>query len=585
LIEMQTCETLQPTAGEWSGVHRVLGRLLASAALVALPIACTGQIGGTAPRGALTGTGGSSTVPGGTAGTAGTLAAGAPAVAPDRANTVLRRLNRSEYNNTVRDLLGTSLRPADQLPNDETGAGFDTVGEVLSVSLQHIESFEQGATQLVDELFALPAADARRSAVLVCQLQAGMEEACARQILSPFVRRALRRPVSEAEISSLLQFVRQVADAGNSYEEGLKAALRSILLSPHFLYLVEKAPAVAAGQSAPLSDHELAARLSYFLWSSMPDAALSTAADAGGLAKDSAKLTAEVERMLADGKAAALTENFVGQWLTLRRLALVEPSPGTFPDYDVELRDAAVRETELFFDELLKVNAPIETLLSADFTFVNQRLGQHYGTPASGSEFQRVSLGGTERVGLLSQTSFLMANSHPAFTSPTKRGAWVLEQLLCDPPPAPPPNIDPLMEPVAGETVRQKLEAHRAQPACAACHTLMDPIGLGLENFDAIGSYHATQAGQPVNASGVLGDTQFSGVRELAALLSRDARLPTCFAQQMLTYAVGRTFQGSAGHSYADGLISGAPAAGLHGVRDLLGKVVQSEAFRTRRGE
>ncbi|MDC0677731.1 DUF1592 domain-containing protein [Sorangium atrum] len=572
---MQTFETPESPPRERSGVRRSLCRLLGSMVLLALPMACIGEIGAGSPDGATPGV----NTPGDGAGDPGT---GAPGVAPDKANTVLRRLNRAEYNNTVRDLLGTSRRPADKLPSDETVDGFDTVGEGLSLSLQHLESLEQAATELIDELFGLPAGDARRRDVLSCQLQAGSEETCARQILSAFARRAFRRPVSEGEISGLLQLARKVSDAGNGYDEGLKAALRSILLSPHFLYMVEKAPAVPPGESAPLGDHELATRLSYFLWSSMPDAALFAAAEAGGLADDSAKLAAEVERMLTDGKAVALTENFVGQWLTLRRLALVEPDPKTFPDYDVELRNAAVRETELFFRELLNGNAAIETLLTADFTFVNQRLGQHYGMPVSGSEFLRVSLAGTERVGLLSHASFLMANSHPGFTSPTKRGAWVLEQLLCSPPPPVPPDlmIDPLAAPAAGETVREKLEAHRAEPRCAGCHALMDPIGLGLEDFDAIGGYRDSE-----DASGVLQGTSFSGVRELAALLSQDARLQSCFAQQLLTYAVGRSFHSAGGHAYAEGVVQGARAAGQQGVLDLLNAVVKSDAFRTRRGE
>jgi hypothetical protein len=546
-------------------------------------MACTAKISGDSPEAtSAAGSWGGGTGP--LAGSGGT--AGEAEVAPEKANTALRRLNKSEYNNTVRDLLGTALRPADDLPADNTKDGFDTIGEVSSFSLVHIESLERAATELIDELYGLPTTDTHRSEVLPCQLQAGSEETCARQILSAFAPRAFRRPVTDAEISGLLQLARKVSDAGNGYEEGLKAALRSILLSPHFLYLVEKPPAVAPGEAAPISDHELATRLSYFLWSSMPDAALSAAANAGALAKDSAKLTVEVERLLADGKAEALIQNFVGQWLTLRRLDLVVPDPKTFPDYTADLGDAARRETELFFRAMLSDNAALETLLTSDYTFVNQRLGQHYGTAVTGSDFQRVSLSATERVGLLSHTSYLMMNSHPGFTSPTKRGVWVLDQLLCaEPPPAPADVMAELTAPVAGETIRETLAAHRVEQRCAGCHNLMDPIGLGLEHFDAIGRYRETESGRAVDASGVLGDTSFSGVRELSALLSQDARLQTCFAQQLLTYAVGRSFHGSAGHAYADGLIESASAAGQRGVRDLLKAVVQSDAFRTRRGE
>jgi hypothetical protein len=569
-------------------MRRMLPRLLMGAVLLVVPSACTGVIGdgvsganGTPVDGIRPGGAGSN----GTAGSAtgGGGLGGAAATAEDSGIKVMRRLNHADYNNTVRDLLGTSLRPADKLPDDETAEGFDTVGEVLSLSLSHLETLEQAAGLLIDELYALPATDARRKAVLVCQLQAGSEPSCARQILSGFARRAFRRPVSEAEITGLLQLVEKVRAAGESYEGGVKAALRSILISPNFLYMVEKAP-MGAGVVTPVNDHELATRLSYFLWSSMPDAALFAAAEAGALTSDAAKLAAEARRMLEDPKAEALTQDFVGQWLTLRRLELVEPDPKTFPKYDRALRDAAVRETQLFLQALFKENAPAETLLTASYTFANKRLSDHYGLSVTGSDFQRVDLGQTQRLGLLSQASFLMQTSHPAYTSPTKRGIWVLEQLLCSTPPPFPMDMDipPLATPVENETLRQKLEKHREAAACAGCHAVMDPIGLGLENFDAIGGYRTTENGKAVDATGVLNGTTFSGVRELAPLLDK-AKLQTCFAQQLLTYAVGRTFSSAGGQSYADALVQGASAAGHQGMRDVIEAVVQSEAFRTRR--
>jgi hypothetical protein len=567
-------------------MRRTLPRLLLGAALVALPSACTGDIDANAPGNAapngMVGPGSAGTP--GAAGTAGT-GSGAGGVAPDAGARVLRRLNHAEYNNTVRDLLGTSLRPADKLPDDETADGFDTIGEVLSLSPAHIETLEQAAGQLIDELYALPEADARRRAVLVCQLSAGAEVDCARQILSGLARRAFRRPVSEPEITGLLQLVDKVRTAGESYEEALKAALRSLLISPNFLYMVEKTP-TQAGVATPVNDHELATRLSYFLWSSMPDAALFTAAESGALTSDPAKLAAEARRMLEDPKADALTQDFVGQWLTLRRLALVEPDKKTFPQYDQALRDAAVRETQLLLRALIDENAPVETLLTASFTFVNQRLAQHYGLPGVGSDFQRVDLSQTQRVGILSQTSFLMATSHPAFTSPTKRGVWVLEQLLCSPPPPlPDMMIEPLTAPVMGETLRDKLEEHRQNQPCAGCHTLMDPIGLGLENFDAIGAYRTMENGKAVDATGTLDGKSFSSVRELSRLLDTDPRLQSCFARQLLTYAVGRSFSSPGGQSTVDALVQNVSAASHRGMRDVIEALVQSEAFRTRRGQ
>jgi hypothetical protein len=548
--------------------------------------AASGGNAGTSP-----GTGGSST--GGSAGTTGSAGTGGlPPLVLDDGRVVLRRLNRSEYNNSVRDLLGTSLRPADKLPEDEEVDGFDTVGEGLGFALQHLEILEQGATELIDELFALPAGDARRAAVLVCEPDAS-SESCSQEILSGFARRAFRRPVVEAEITKLLELIRTLQTAGNTHEDSLKAALRSILLSPNFIYMVEKS---APGNAAlPVNDHELATRLSYFLWSSLPDAELSAAADAGVLTTDGAALTDVTTRMLSDSKAAALTENFVGQWLTLRRLALVVPDPRTFPDFPEGLLDSAVTESERFVAALIADNAPLEALLTADFTFVDSDLGEHYGLPGTFADFARVSTSDTPRVGILGQLSFLAQTSHPSHTSPTKRGAWVLEQLLCSPPDPPPADlmIEPLGEPDPNQTVRQKLELHQTVPACAGCHVVIDPIGFGLENFDAVGRYRSVENGVAVDSTGTLTidsggtvqEVQFSGARELASLLATDGRYASCLSQQLLTYAVGRSFHTPSGEAYADALVKVARAEGRPGFRDLITTVVQSEAFRTRRGE
>lgn len=570
-------------------MRHMFPRLLVGVALVVVPSACTGLIGEGAPGEGTPAHGTPGLPVPGSAGAVGSMGVGGGSgvVPQDAGNSVMRRLSRADYNNTVRDLLGTSLRPADKLPDDETAEGFDTVGEVLSLALVHMDTLERAAAQLVDELYALPEGDALRQTVLVCALQAGAEADCARKILSGLARRAFRRPVRDAEVTGLLQLVEKVRAAGETYEGALKAALSSILISPNFLYMVEKAP-VGAGVVAPVNDHELATRLSYFLWSSMPDAPLFSAAEAGALTKDPAKLAAEVQRMLEDPKADALTRDFGGQWLPLRRLALAAPDKLTFPRYDDALRDDAVRETELFLQALIDENAAPETVLTADFTFVNQRLAAHYGLSASGSDFQRVDLSQTPRVGFLGQTSFLMATSHPAVTSPTKRGVLVLEQLLCATAPVFPMNMDipDLVLPVEGETLRQKLEKHREAEPCNSCHSVMDPIGLGLENFDAIGGYRTVENGVPVDASGVLQGQKFSGARELTALLQADtAKLRSCFTRQLLTYAAGRTFVSPGGQAYADALAQTATAAGHHGMRDMIDVVVQSEAFRTRRGE
>ncbi|HEX6274880.1 MAG TPA: DUF1592 domain-containing protein, partial [Polyangiaceae bacterium] len=384
-------------------------------------------------------TGGQGSGPGGGQGGGSAGTGTPPPLVLDSGRVVLRRLNGPEYNNTVRDLLGSSLRPADRIvEGDESAEGFDTVGEALSMQLSRFEVLERGATELVDELFARPATDAWRTAVLVCTDVAS--ETCQRQILSTFARRAFRRPVADAEITNLLALIQKARTAGNTAEDSLKAALRAVLISPNFLYLVERT-AAPAGVAVPIDAHELATRLSYFLWSSMPDQELSDAADAGTLTSDPSALQTATARMLLDTKAAQLTENFAGQWLTLRRLKLFAPSTKTFPNFDMGLRDAAVEETERFFSALVTDNAALETLLTADFTFVNSGLGEHYGVLVSGADFQRVSLAATARAGILGQMSFLAATSHPAVTSPSKRGVWVLEQLLCDAPNPPPGDV------------------------------------------------------------------------------------------------------------------------------------------------
>ena len=549
-----------------------------------------GATAGGSSGGASSGASGSSSAGtggfGGNSGTAGTGGTGAPPpLVLDSGRVVLRRLNGPEYNNTVRDLLGTSLRPTDKIvEGDESAEGFDTVGDALSMQLSRFEVLEQGATELVDELFTQPATSARRTAVLVCTDAAS--ETCQRQILTGFARRAFRRPVADLEITNLLGLIQKARTAGNSADDSLKAGLRAVLISPHFLYMVERTPA-AAGVAVPVNAHELATRLSYLLWSSMPDAELFAAADDGTLASDPVALQAETARMLQDAKASQLTENFAGQWLTLRRLKLFAPSPQTFPNFSMALRDAAVEETERFLAALIQDNAPLETLVTADFSFVNGSLGQYYGVSASGADFQRVSLSATPRVGILGQLSFLGATSHPAVTSPSKRGLWVLEQLLCEPPNPPPPDVDipSFDEPVPGQTVRQRLEKHREREECAGCHAEIDPVGFGLENFDAVGAYRELDNALPVDATGTFRDTDFSGAKELAELVATDPRLAGCVARQLLTYAVGRTFITPEGKNYSTALAAHARASGRTGFRDMIDAVVQSEAFRTRRGE
>jgi hypothetical protein len=503
----------------------------------------------------------------------------------DRGRAVLRRLNRQEYNNTVHDLLGTASRPADAFPADEISDGFDTIGEYLAFSPLHAEQMEAATARLVDELFARPAADPVRSKILLCTLQPGAEAACARNILSSFARRAFRRQPAQAEIDGLMKLV-DTARAGDTYETGLKAALQAVLLSPHFIYRVER-DTEHLTTSRLANDDEMATRLSYFLWSSMPDDELFGAADDKRLVGDPAELPRQVTRMLTLRKAVSLVNNFGAQWLKLGRLANpLDVDTKVFPSYDDTLRASAAQETLLFFDALLRENLPLDSLMTGRFTFANARLAKHYGLPPAGSDFSRVDLSSTPRSGVLTQASVLLGTSLNNRTSPVKRGVWVLEQMLCEDPPPPPPDlaIPPLMVPPAGATIRQTLEAHRTNPACAACHKVMDPLGFGLENFDAIGAYRTMDNGAPVDASGVYDGKAFVGAGELASLVAKDTRFPKCVTEQLLTYAVGRSFRDAEAARYAEALAANWLAYGKGTWLTWIETVAMSEAFRSRPG-
>jgi hypothetical protein len=479
-----------------------------------------------------------------------------PGVTLDSGQVVLRRLNRVQYNNTVRDLLQTTSRPADDFPIDQRSAeGFDRVGAVLEVSPLHVEHYETAALQLVKELFALPADSPARQKVLVCSLEPGSEIDCARKILSGFVPRAYRRAATVAEIDELVALVSNLHAAGNSYSESLEGALAAVLLSPHFIFLVENDPEPTSAAAHPLSDSELAARLSYFLWSTMPDDELFASADGQRLTKDSAELARQVGRMLDSPKAAAFTDDFASQWLAVNQLDTLSPNATVFPLFDPALAVSAGQETRLFFQALLKENQPLEALLLADFTVGDARMASHYGLGApAASGFSKLSLAGTPRVGALTHASVLMSNAHTDRTSPVLRGVWVLERLLCSRPPPPPADVSTMVEARPGATLREVLEEHRKNPACSSCHSFFEPVGLAFENFDGIGAYRKLDGSVPVDATGVFADTPFNGAAELAPLLAKDPRFAPCVAQQLLTYAVGRSFEAQDSREYVNAL-------------------------------
>ena len=604
---------------------------------------------------------------------------------PDPGAPAIHRLNRAEYRNAVRDLLGLDLDHARDLPADDSGYGFDNIGDVLTVSPLHVEQYVAAARRVsrlavgnltprpvverfeppdgtVDEaieglppnerggiLFrhyfafdadytitvrvggrrtvGMPAprldvrVDGRRvrlidadfdpeeanqltrnfelrlplsageheiaagflteyarsedgaetndysvdyvlvggpydaagpgetdiqRRIFVCRPAAGgPEEPCARRILTRLARRAYRRPVTAPDVDPLLDLFAMGRADGQRFEDGIEMALSGVLVSPGFLFRAPRAPEDAEpGSAHPLSDVDLASRLSFFLWSSIPDVELLDLAERGGLS-DPPVLARQITRMLADPKAGALVENFGGQWLHLRNVAAWTPDPVRFADFDDSLRYAFERETTLFLDHLIREDRSVLELIDADYTFLNERLADFYGIDGvDGGYFRRVPLAETARGGLLTHGSVLMVTSYPTRTSPVLRGKWVLENLLGAPPPPPPPDVPalPADADASAGSLREALERHRANPACAACHAKLDPLGFALENFDAVGAYRTEDEGVAVEASGALPDGTLvdgpAGLRRV--LLGRRDEFVETLAAKLLTYAIGR---------------------------------------------
>lgn len=632
---------------------------------------------------------------------------------PDPGRVVVRRLNRAEYNNTVHDLLGVTLRPADEFPPDDSGYGFDNIGQALSVSPVLLEKYLAAAERVaraavfgvermkpervahepfcpadafsrntsvpseydetgmslpsaihVTQQFPVEAEYAFRTilrgtrprgsapahvafwidgrmvheatvdsrdrtgemngqwaefrtrvpagehwlSVTLLRMYEGLpraykgpnpsntegnvrvgadaffpmyldvigpyeqvtgpteesvqriftcghgakgphDAACARRILSDLAKRAYRRPVTERETDDLAKLVEMVQADGDPFEEGLCLAIQRMLISPNFLFRLERG-VTSTDSSTPknirsISDHELATRLSYFLWSSMPDAELLRCADEGGLRKPDV-LEAQVRRMLKDPKASALVENFGGQWLMTRALESHLPDRAKFPEYTDYTRLSMRLETELFFQHVIREDRPILDFLDADYTFLNQRLAEYYGIPGvKGHEFRKVDLAGTRRGGgVLTQASVLTVSAYANRTSPVLRGKWILDNLLNAPPPPPPPDVPSLEEKGLGDSVslRAQLEAHRKNPTCASCHARMDPLGFALEHFDAIGRWREKDGKTDIDSSGTLPDGRsFDGHEGLQKVLRADPEtFADCLASKMLLYALGR---------------------------------------------
>jgi hypothetical protein len=488
----------------------------------------------------------------------------------------VRRLNRTEYSNTIRDLIGLDLQPADDFPPDDIGYGFDNIADVLSLPPILLEKYLAAAEKVVDAAFAsdetrrrllnpppdtvvplsvraitLPVREEARKRLVLSAADVPPpdpqeeERQRAYPILMAFADRAYRRPATHDEVNRLLRFVEDAQRTGNGCEHGIRLAFQAVLCSPQFLFRIESSGMPGAKpESRQVGDFELATRLSYFLWRSTPDEELFAHAARGTLRREHT-LATQVRRMLRDPKARALAENFGGQWLQTRGLKEFTPDPTRFPDFDEALRAAMARETELFFDAVVREDRSVLDFLDADYTFVNERLARHYNLPGvHGAEFRRVSLAGTQRGGVLTHASVLAVTSNPTRTSPVKRGKWVLENLLGAGPPPPPPGAGDLKKAheAGGPTLRQRMERHRSEPNCASCHASMDPLGFGLEPFDTIGAWRDRDEDQPVDATGILPDGRtFDGPAGLRALLlERRGAFARCLTEKMLTYALGR---------------------------------------------
>lgn len=646
----------------------------------------------------------------------------------DPGRVTMRRLNRAEYNNTVRDLLGVDLHPADEFPSDDVGYGFDNIGDVLTISPILMEKYLGAADKLVAAAIVTPdpashrleaeempketkgegviqgfyrllvsngevwaehefpksgeyvirarafeqhagdeaakmafrvdgkdvqtvdvaaKEDQPKSYEVKAKLDAGKhkiavaflndfymrngppnnrdrnlgvdfleivgplnqsltdvpeshkrifgtrpaglnDEEYARRIFSYFASRAFRRPATKEEVERLVGIVKQVQKGGDSFERGVQLAVEAVLVSPHFLFRVELDPAPNNPKAQrSLNDYELASRLSYFLWSSMPDDELFALARKGQL-KNPKVLEAQALRMLKDPKSQALVENFALQWLTLRNLQNVSPDPKLFPGFSDELRQAMLKETELFITAVVREDRSVMEFLDGKFTYLNERLAKHYGIPGvTGDAFQRVALTDGKHAGILTQGSILTVTSNPTRTSPVKRGKWVLEQMLGTPPPPPPPNV-PQLEQQQGKltgTLRQRMEQHRVDPGCASCHSRMDPIGFGLENFNAVGQWRAQDAGAPVDASGELPDgSKFNGPIQLIEILKKQKdQFTRNLTGQLLTYALGRGLEHY--DQCAVGEITAASARKGYKFSALVAEIVRSEPFRLRRGD
>lgn len=512
--------------------------------------------------------------------------AGADSAPSDVNRVAIHRLNNTEYDNTMSDLLGVESEAGAAFIDDEKLFGFDNIAAAFGMSDARFEEYFNAADALVEQAFE---SDSAREKILVCTPESDSDLACAEEILEAFTLRAFRRPATTAELERLLEVVVAAGELGEDLTGALKNALKAILSSASFLYRIELDPDPGSSEPHPLSAYELGSRLSYLVWSTMPDEELFELAESRELTSDEV-LSEQVDRLLADERSARFIESFGGQWLGLRKLESHQVDSSEYPDWNESLRAAMVAEGLAYFEEFVRGDGDFSEFFTTDVNFVNPELAELYGfSRPDGEELVRVKDTSDERRGFLGLASFLTLTSFSKRTAPTLRGNWVLENLLCTaipPPPAAVPELDSGDdEALASDNVRERLEAHRSDPGCAGCHALLDPIGLGLENFDAIGKYRRTYSdGEVVNAAGTLPTgEEFDGLLELSDILADDERLTDCAVQKLMTYALSREIVASDA-TYRSEIKNAWTADGL-GLAALLRRIVLHESFRSRRGE
>ena len=514
---------------------------------------------------------------------------------PDPGRVTVRRLNRAEYNNVVRDLMYVDFNPANDFPADDSGHGFDNIGDVLTVSPLLLEKYINAAEKIATKVIVKPESETGQGFDTLSNFQKEyfkypierhLRRRAAEAFLKTFLRRAYRREVTSSEINRLLVLVKRGSDNGGSFEDGLRLAVTAVLVSPNFLFRWELDGAPDNPKSIrQLNEYELASRLAFFLWRSMPDDRLLDFAKKGLLREN---IESEIKRMIRDSRSYGMVRDFTGQWLGLRNLDVYKPDKKIFPLFTADLKEDMRRETELLYAHVLKNNLNIKELISADYSFINDRLAAHYQIDnINGAHFRLVSLNNVQRRGLLGHGSILTVTSDPNRTSPVKRGKFVLDNILGTPPLPPPPNVPELeVEQQEGETLREQMIKHRSNVVCASCHKKMDPIGFAFENYDGIGRYRLTDNGEKIDTSGVL-DTgeSFKGINDLQnIIISKKLDLYVeNLVRKMMVYALGR------GLEFYDERVVGHIVKRLSAKGyqhdELVVSIVQSLPFDMKRGE